>query len=135
VLNLVKVSNTAIDPAAMWDVPSNVRAGIRYLALAMQAFDGNCYWALAAYNAGIEAVRDWRDAGLYAVPPVGGYVETAAYVPAILASYLRRRPDVTMYVPDRMPAAHVPGALQLLRDLAARRPLRPPEWSPRCDGS
>jgi soluble lytic murein transglycosylase-like protein len=45
---------------------------------AIQAFDGNRYWALAAYNAGIEAVRDWRDGGLYAAPPVGGYVETAA---------------------------------------------------------
>ncbi|MGH2371400.1 MAG: lytic transglycosylase domain-containing protein, partial [Chloroflexota bacterium] len=69
----------AIDPAAMWDVPSNVRAGIRYLALAMQAHAGNRYWALAAYNAGIEVVGRWRAAGLYAVPPIGGYSETAAY--------------------------------------------------------
>jgi soluble lytic murein transglycosylase-like protein len=122
-----------IDPAAMWDVPSNMRAGIRYLALAMQAFDGNRYWALAAYNAGIETVTDWRDAGLYAVPPVGGYVETAAYVPAILNRYLLRRPDVTMYVPDPMPPEHVPGALRLLQDLASQRP-RPPEWYPHCDG-
>ena len=57
----------AIAPAAMWDAPSNVRAGIRYLAKAMQADEGNRYWALAAYNAGIETVADWRDAGLYAV--------------------------------------------------------------------
>jgi soluble lytic murein transglycosylase len=122
----------AIDPAAMWDVPSNMRAGIRYLALAMQAFDGNRYWALAAYNAGIETVTDWRDAGLYGVPPVGGYAETAAYVPAILQSYLRRRPDVSMYVPDPMPPEHVPGALRLLQDLATQR-SRPPEWYPHCD--
>ncbi len=122
----------AIDPAAMWDVTSNVRAGIRYLALAMQAVEGNRYWALAAYNAGIETVADWRDAGLYAVPPVGGYRETAAYAPVVLRNYLSRRPDVAMEVPDSMPPQHVPGALRLLQDLAARRPPAAPPFIPRC---
>ena len=106
----------AIDPAAMWDVPSNARAGIRYLALAMQAFEGNLYWSLAAYNAGIEAVGKWRAAGLYAVPPIGGYWETAAYAPAILRAYLRHRPGLEVYVPDAMPREHVPGAIRLLQE-------------------
>ena len=122
----------AIDPAAMWDVRSNVRAGLRYLALAMQAHEGNVYWALASYNAGIDAVNDWRGAGLYAVPPIGGYIETAGYAPAILGDYLRRRSDVTLSVPTRMVSDHVPGAIRLLRDLDASRPPRPKEVYPRC---
>ena len=103
-----------IDPAEMYDLTSNVRAGLRYLALAMQAHEGNVYWALAAYNGGIEAVDAWRAVGLYAVPPIGGYEETANYAQVILHNYLRHRPDVKIYVPDPMPYEHVPGAVELL---------------------
>jgi len=109
-----------IDPAAPWDVNSNVRAGIRYLALAMQAHEGNIYWSLASYNAGIETVGLWRAAGLYAVPPVGGYTETAAYAPKIMRTYLRSRPGISLHVPDAMPAAHVQGALRQIRDAQQR---------------
>ncbi|HEU5316155.1 MAG TPA: lytic transglycosylase domain-containing protein [Chloroflexota bacterium] len=125
----------AIDLAAMWDVRSNMRAGLRYLALAMNAHEGNVYWALAAYNAGIDAVSDWRAAGLYAVPPAGGYWETADYAQRILRDYLSRRPDVAplIHVPDAMPQAHVPGALRLLQELDTQRGgPRPKEWIPRC---
>jgi soluble lytic murein transglycosylase len=104
-----------IDRAAFWDVRSNMRAGIRYLALAMQAHEGNLYWALASYNAGIETVGIWRAANLYAVPPVGGYTETAAYAPKILRTYMNSRPGLQVHVPDAMPAAHVPGALAQIR--------------------
>ncbi len=100
----------------MMDVRSNVRAGLRYLALAMQAHEGNLYWALAAYNAGIEAVDAWRAVGLYAVPPIGGYDETAHYAQVILRNYLGRRPDVKMHVPDPMPYEHLPEAVKLLKD-------------------
>ncbi len=104
-----------IDLPAMVDVASNMRAGIRYLALAMQAHEGNLYWAVASYNAGIEAVDDWRAAGLYAVPPIGGYTETAYYAPTILRNYLRHRPGLQMYVPPMMRDEHVPGAIELLK--------------------
>lgn len=123
-----------IDSAAMWDVRSNVRAGLRYLALAMNTHD-NLYWALASYNAGIDSVSDWRAAGLYAVPPAGGYWETADYAQRILRDYLSRRPDQTplIHVPDPMPQAHVPGALRLLQDLDTQRGgPRPKEWIPNC---
>ena len=103
-----------IDPAEMYDLTSNVRAGLRYLALAMQAHEGNVYWALAAYNGGIEAVDAWRAVGLYAVPPIGGYEETANYAQVILRNYLAHRPDVKMHVPDPMPYEHVPGAVERL---------------------
>lgn len=106
----------AIDPDAFWDERSNVRAGIRYLALALQHTEGNLYWSLASYNAGIATVRRWRLAGLYAVPPIGGYTETADYAPAILRNYLRHRPGLELYIPDPMPPEHVPGAMQLLRE-------------------
>ena len=125
----------AIDRAAMWDVRSNVRAGLRYLSLALNTHEGNLYWALAAYNAGIDAVADWRAAGLYAVPPAGGYWETADYAQVILRDYLRRRPDVAplIHLPDPMPVEHVPGALRQLRDLDTHRGgPRPPEYIPRC---
>ncbi|HET7769266.1 MAG TPA: lytic transglycosylase domain-containing protein [Chloroflexota bacterium] len=125
----------AIDRAAMWDVRSNVRAGLRYLSLALNTHEGNLYWALASYNAGIDAVHDWRAAGLYAVPPAGGYWETADYAQVILRDYLRRRPDVAplIHLPDPMPVEHVPGALRQLRDLDTQRGgARPPEYIPRC---
>lgn len=104
-----------IDVPVFMDVRSNVRAGIRYLALAMQTHEGNFYWALASYNAGIEAVGAWRAVGLYAVPPIGGYAETAHYAPTVLRNYLAQRPGQEMYIPDEMPPEHVPGALLLLR--------------------
>ncbi len=110
-----KANEKLINPAAMWDVPSNMRAGIRYLALALQAHEGNRYWAAASYNGGIEAVAVWRAAGLYAVPPVGGYVETANYAQKVTRTYLRHRPEVTLAVPDPMPASHVPGAMDAIR--------------------
>ncbi|MGH2368170.1 MAG: hypothetical protein ACRDI2_08220, partial [Chloroflexota bacterium] len=102
------------------------------LALAMQAHAGNRYWALAAYNAGIEVVGRWRAAGLYAVPPIGGYSETAAYAQVILRNYLRRRPDVTMYVPDPMPRQHVPGAIRLLQAHSPRQLILASRALPRC---
>ena len=110
----------AVDPAAMWDVPSNARAGIRYLALGMQANEGHLYWAVASYNAGIEVVERWRAAGLYAVPPIGGYTETAAYAPAVLRGYMRHRPGLQVDMPPAMPREHVPGAVRLLREAGLR---------------
>ncbi len=98
----------------MMDLPSNARAGIRYPALAMQAHEGNLYWALASYNAGIEVVYHWRTVGLYAVSPIGGCDETARYTQVILRNYLGSRPDVKMHVPVPMQYEHVPGAIQLL---------------------
>jgi soluble lytic murein transglycosylase-like protein len=100
--------------SAMFDVNSNMRAGIRYLARGLQAEDGNLYWTLASYNAGITTVSQFRTAGLDAVPPIGGYAGAANYAQITLRNYLSRRPDVEMYVPSPMPAQHVPGALRLL---------------------
>ena len=68
------------------DPAQNLRGGARYLARLLEDFDGQLSLALAAYNAGENAVR--RHGGR--IPP---YAETQRYVPAVLARYelLRRR--------------------------------------------
>jgi soluble lytic murein transglycosylase-like protein len=62
-----------------FDPQENVRAGTRYLRRMLDAFDGNLELALAAYNAGPEAVR--RFAG---IPP---YRETVEYVEKVMRLY------------------------------------------------
>lgn len=91
-----------LDVSVMTDPATNVRAGIKYLAMAMNATGGSLYWSLASYNAGIGAVEDWITVGLRAVPPIGGYTETADYAPAILDNYRAHRPDLNVVIPAPM---------------------------------
>lgn len=66
----------SFDPAA------NIDGGARYLHDLLRRFDNNLELALAAYNAGEEAVeRHGRH-----IPP---YAETQAYVPTVLRLYRR----------------------------------------------
>ena len=58
------------------DARANIEGGTTYLAQMLTRFDGNLPRALAAYNAGPEAVQRYGG-----VPP---YAETQAYVRAIL---------------------------------------------------
>jgi soluble lytic murein transglycosylase-like protein len=58
---------------AILDPVQNVRAGVRYMAEALQIHGGNLYWSVASYNAGAGATQAWISVGLPAVPPVGGY--------------------------------------------------------------
>jgi Transglycosylase SLT domain len=62
-----------------FDPVQNIRGGVRYLRDLLQRFDSNVALALAAYNAGPEAVD--RHGG---VPP---YAETRGYVRSILTAY------------------------------------------------
>jgi soluble lytic murein transglycosylase-like protein len=103
-----------LDPAVMFDPQLNVRAGIRYLAMAMQIFRGNLYWSLSSYNAGIGAVQDWRAVGLPSVPPIGGYVETADYAPPILANLAAHRPGLVVNIPPPMTDDEVADAIDRL---------------------
>ena len=58
------------------DATQNVHGGAAYLRQMLDQFDGNIELALAAYNAGPEAVRRYGG-----VPP---YRETQDYVAAVL---------------------------------------------------
>jgi soluble lytic murein transglycosylase-like protein len=62
------------------DPRQNVAAGARYLKFLMDRFGHNVLLALAAYNAGEEAVD--RNGGQ--IPP---FTETMAYVPRVLKFY------------------------------------------------
>ena len=63
-----------------YDPKQNVHAGARYLKFLMDRFGQNVRLALAAYNAGEEAVeRNGRQ-----IPP---FTETMAYVPKVLKIY------------------------------------------------
>jgi soluble lytic murein transglycosylase-like protein len=62
-----------VDPS---DAAANVEGGTAYLAQMLKAFNGDLRLALAAYNAGPEAVRQYAG-----IPP---FPETKAFVDAIL---------------------------------------------------
>jgi soluble lytic murein transglycosylase-like protein len=63
-----------------YDAGQNVHAGARYLKFLMDRFGQNVRLALAAYNAGEDAVE--RNGGQ--IPP---FTETMAYVPKVLRIY------------------------------------------------
>ena len=58
----------------------NVNGGVKYLKNLLDKYNGNVILALAAYNAGPNAVDKYSG-----VPP---YKETQNYVKSILANYL-----------------------------------------------
>jgi soluble lytic murein transglycosylase-like protein len=66
----------------IYDPEQNVRAGAHYLSDLLARYDSNLELALAAYNAGEEAVERY---GRH-VPP---FRETLAYVPSVMRVYQR----------------------------------------------
>jgi soluble lytic murein transglycosylase-like protein len=66
----------------IYDPEQNVRAGAHYLSDLLARFDSNLELALAAYNAGEEAVERYGRR----VPP---FRETLAYVPSVMKVYQR----------------------------------------------
>ena len=63
-----------------WDPAQNINGGVKYLKDLLQMFEGNLELAVAAYNAGENAViRHGRK-----IPP---YAETVHYVPKVLGFY------------------------------------------------
>jgi soluble lytic murein transglycosylase-like protein len=69
-----------------FDPGQNIAAGARHLRALLDRFGQDTTLALAAYNAGIGAVRRHGDR----VPP---FAETAAYVPRVLARYAALRDE------------------------------------------
>lgn len=62
------------------DAKQNVEGGVKYVKSLLNRFDGNIILALAAYNAGPNAVKKYNG-----IPP---YKETQNYVKSILKNYL-----------------------------------------------
>jgi soluble lytic murein transglycosylase-like protein len=58
----------------------NIEGGVKYVKSLLDRFNGNIILALAAYNAGPNAVKKYDG-----VPP---YKETQNYVKSILSNYL-----------------------------------------------
>ncbi len=70
------------------DPVSNIEAGARYLKTLLSLFDNNTELALAAYNAGEQAVLRFGRR----IPPYG---ETRRYVPLVMAHYARLSASAT----------------------------------------
>jgi soluble lytic murein transglycosylase-like protein len=84
-MQLVRGTASRYAVADPFDAEANVRGGVRYLRFLQELFPDRLPWALAAYNAGENAVL--RHNG---VPP---YRETRQYVDRVLAHYGRRDRD------------------------------------------
>ncbi|MCX5907107.1 MAG: transglycosylase SLT domain-containing protein, partial [Deltaproteobacteria bacterium] len=89
IVNKVKVPNYTDD--LLYDPEVNIRMGSWYLASLMEEFGGKEALALAAYNAGAQAVRDWlaqkggnfkEDEFVEEIP----YTETRNYVIRVISS-------------------------------------------------
>jgi soluble lytic murein transglycosylase len=78
------------DEQKLYDPELNIRFGSSYLARLLEEFGGKTYLAVAAYNAGPRAVRDWlarfpglpEDEFVERIP----YAETRNYVVRVLTS-------------------------------------------------
>ena len=79
-MQLMPATASRFGVANPYDPRENVRAGARYLKFLMDRFGQDVRLALAAYNAGEEAVD--RNGGK--IPP---FTETMAYVPRVLKIY------------------------------------------------
>ncbi len=89
----------------------NLKVGTRYLSDLVRLFDGRLDLALAAYNAGENAVQRH---GLR-IPP---YAETRAYVPAVLEKYREwREPPPAEGPPEPAVVQYLPGTRLELGDL------------------
>jgi hypothetical protein len=66
----------------IWDPVENIQGGVRYLKDLIAMFNGNLELAVAAYNAGENAVIRHG----HRIPP---YAETVHYVPKVLGFYKR----------------------------------------------
>lgn len=73
--------------ANVWDPAANIRGGARYLKSMMSLFNNDMSLALAAYNAGPNAVL--KRGGI--IPP---YPETQRYVPTVIERFQRLQASV-----------------------------------------
>ncbi|HXF35307.1 MAG TPA: lytic transglycosylase domain-containing protein [Candidatus Acidoferrales bacterium] len=82
-MQLMPGTASELGVANAYDPGQNVAGGTRYLKGLLQRFNGDLRLAVAAYNAGPQAVEKYGG-----VPP---YAETQSYVTSVLGSYARYR--------------------------------------------
>src|SRR5262249_1071583 len=98
-MQLMPSTQALLGVSRPFDPQHNVAAGTRYLAMLKQTFSGDLQLALAAYNAGPQAVVD---AG-YTLPAIP---ETQQYVRCVWTAYEQsRQPGATPLLPGLGPLA------------------------------
>jgi len=96
-MQLMPSTQTMLGVSNPFNPQHNVEAGTRYLALLKQTFSGDLQLALAAYNAGPQAVV----AAGYTVPAI---TETQQYVRCVAAAYEQyRQPGASSFLPGLRP--------------------------------
>jgi len=81
-MQLMPATAAAYGVKNVFDPAENIRGGTKFLKFLLKLYEGNKKKALAAYNAGQEAVKKYTKYG--GIPP---YAETRTYINRVLASY------------------------------------------------
>jgi soluble lytic murein transglycosylase len=78
-MQLIPETAKSLDVADSFNMSDNIEGGVKYLKYLLDLFNDDVIFALAAYNAGENAVKKYKN-----IPP---YPETQKYVRKVLAYY------------------------------------------------